>query len=33
MTKIFSALRDRNDFRRMLAELFDRTFPADLFAK
>ena len=24
--------RDRDDFRRMLAELFDRGFPADPFA-
>jgi len=27
------ALRDRADFRRLLAELFDRGFPADPFAK
>jgi hypothetical protein len=26
------ALRDRDDFRRLMAELFDRTFPADPFA-
>ena len=26
-------LRDRDDFRRLLAELFDRTFPADPFAR
>jgi eukaryotic-like serine/threonine-protein kinase len=25
-------LRDRDDFRRLLAELFDRGFPADPFA-
>ena len=25
-------LRDRDDFRRLLAELFDRTMPADPFA-
>ncbi len=27
------ALRERPDFRRLLAELFDRGFPADPFAK
>ena len=26
-------LRDRDDFRRLLAELFDRGFPADPFAR
>ena len=26
-------LRDRDDFRRLLAELFDKGFPADPFAK
>jgi hypothetical protein len=25
------ALRDRNDFNRLLGELFDRDFPADPF--
>jgi hypothetical protein len=29
----FAALHDRDEFRRVLAELFDRTFPADPFAK
>ena len=27
------ALRDRADFRRLLAELFDRGFPEDPFAR
>ena len=27
------ALRDRADFRRLLAELFDRGFPRDPFAR
>ena len=27
------ALRDRADFRRLLAELFDRGFPKDPFAR
>jgi hypothetical protein len=26
-------LRDRDDFRRLVAELFDRGFPADPFAR
>jgi hypothetical protein len=29
----FAALRDRDDFRRVVAELFDRGFPADAFAR
>ncbi len=29
----FAVLRDRDDFRRVVAELFDRGFPADPFAK
>ena len=29
----FAPIRDRDDFRRLLAELFDRDFPADPFAR
>ena len=29
----YEPLRSRDEFRRLLAELFDRRFPADPFAK